>query len=127
MGRLLANWAVPVTVPGLTKGSERLLDAQEKKEDDKPYKVAVIGGGIAGCGAAWALSLSGFDVTLYEAREQISGNARTFTWDFSPYRGWGATVESCVSVTAWPPIFYKVRKKLHFCGGCALKCYEDFC
>lgn len=116
LGRLLA-WAVPVTVPGLTKGSERLLDAQERKEEDTPYKVAVIGGGIAGCGAAWALSLSGFDVTLYEAREQISGNARTFTWDFSPYRGWGATVESCVSVTAWPPIFYKVWK-IHYIGVC---------
>ena len=58
-------------------------------------------------GAAWTLARSGFDVTLYEAREQISGNARTFTWDFSPYRGRGETVESCVSVTAWPPDFYK--------------------
>jgi len=102
LGRLLA-WAVPVTVPGLTKGSEP-LDISKAKE---PYKVAVIGGGIAGCGAAWTLAQSGFDVTLYEARKQVSGNARTFTWDFSPFRGPGETVESCVSVTAWPPMFYK--------------------
>ena len=100
LGRLLA-WVVPVTVPGLTKGSEPL---DSKKQT---CKVAVIGGGIAGCGAAWTLARSGFDVTLYEAREKVSGNARTFHWDFSPFRGPGATVESCVSVTAWPPIFYK--------------------
>jgi cytochrome b involved in lipid metabolism len=109
LGRLLA-WAVPVTVPGLTRGSEPLAikaDNDNNEGNDGPYKVAVIGGGIAGCGAAWALARSGFDVTLYEAREQISGNARTFSWDFSPFRGKGETVESCVSVTAWPPNFYK--------------------
>ena len=50
LGRLLA-WAMPVTVPGLTKGSEPLKDAEKAKEKDEPYKVAVIGGGIAGCGA----------------------------------------------------------------------------
>lgn len=104
LGRFLAC-ALPVTVPGLTKGSET-LDAATKKEEE-PYKVAIIGGGIAGCGAAWALTRSGFDVTLYEAREKISGNARTFAWDFSPYRGKGETVESCVSVTAWPEYLYK--------------------
>lgn len=103
LGRLLAC-VVPVTVPGLTNGSEPL---NTKSKEDEPYKVAVIGGGIAGCGAAWALAQSGFDVTLYEAREHVSGNARTFSWDFSPYRGPGETVESCVSVTAWPPVFYK--------------------
>lgn len=105
LGRLLAR-AVPVTIPGLTKGSEP-LDIEKAKEKDETYKVVVIGGGIAGCGAAWALAQSGFDVTLFEAREHISGNARTFHWDFSPYRGYGASVESCVSVTAWPPVFYK--------------------
>ena len=62
-----------------------------------------------------------FDVTLYEAREQVSGNARTFDWDFSPHRtdcpGGGndrldnnpdaKTIKSCVSVTAWPATYYK--------------------
>ena len=30
-------------------------------------RVAVIGGGIAGCAAAWSLDLSGFEVHLFEA------------------------------------------------------------
>lgn len=44
-------------------------------------RVAVIGGGIAGCGAAWALKQSGHEVVLYEERETLGGNAKTFTWD----------------------------------------------
>jgi hypothetical protein len=102
LGRLLAL-AVPVSIPGLSPGAEPL-------PVDREHTVAVIGGGVAGCGAAWALTRSGFKVTLFEAREQISGNARTFEWDFSPFRnkpGEEKVVKSCVSVTAWPPIFYK--------------------
>jgi len=103
LGRLLAN-ALPVSVPGWTYGSESLSCTEEEE-----YSVAVIGGGIAGCGAAWTLAQSGFQVTLFEAREKISGNARTFEWDFSPYRtkDEDPIVKSCVSVTAWPPNFYK--------------------
>lgn len=44
-------------------------------------RVAVIGGGIAGCGAAWALRKSGHDVVLYEERDVLGGNAKTHTWD----------------------------------------------
>jgi len=111
LGRLLAR-AVPVAVPGLSPGSEPLLlegEVDEKSEHGQPYRVAIIGGGIAGCGAAWALSQSGFAVTLYEARKELGGNAKTFGWDFSAFRRGEEekTVESCVSVTAWPPVFYK--------------------
>lgn len=114
LGRLLAR-ALPVSVPGLTPGAEPLRQQDQEGGDGSQqtrHKVAVVGGGIAGCGAAWALSRSGFDVTLYEARADLGGNARTFDWDFSPFRGAGdeglpQTVRSCVSVTAWPPIFYK--------------------
>ena len=92
--------------------------AEVAADDGAKYKVAVIGGGVAGCGAAWALNRSGFDVTLYEAREQISGNARTFDWDFSPFREEqgndcldnspnAKTIKSCVAVTAWPATYYK--------------------
>jgi len=117
LGRLLAL-LVPVTVPGLTRGAEPLsIQADESKggetravAQDAP-SVAVVGGGIAGCGTAWALRRSGFRVTLFEAREQISGNARTFDWDFSSVRPDASkeeqTVKSCCSVTAWPPLFYK--------------------
>merc|ERR1719253_463736 len=122
LGRLLAR-LVPVAVPGLTRGAEPLCVEADTEEDgdhdgdDVPKlaegapRVAVIGGGIAGCGTAWALRKSGFDVTLFEARAEISGNARTFDWDFSAQRPNAPeelqTVKSCCSVTAWPPLFYK--------------------
>ena len=50
------------------------------KEASKRGVVAVVGGGIAGCGAAWMLARDGFEVHLYEARTATSGNARTFDW-----------------------------------------------
>jgi len=117
LGRLLAR-LVPVAVPGLSVGAEPLQIKAEESEDgelvevaDDAPTVAVIGGGIAGCGTAWALRQSGFRVTLFEARAQISGNARTFDWDFSAVRPDAPkeeqTVKSCCSVTAWPPLFYK--------------------
>ena len=132
VGRMMAAF-MPVSVPGYSKGAERLnprseLDEFESVQDkngnwirqrkdnnnnnnnnnNKPYSVAVIGGGVAGCGAAWALNRSGFKVTLFESRPQISGNARTFDWDFTPFKDSGKdVVKSCVSVTAWPPIYYK--------------------
>ena len=118
LGRVLAR-LVPVSVPGLSIGAEPIkidknsnVGEEEKKEnddDDGAPTVVVIGGGIAGCGTAWSLRQSGFKVTLFEARQQISGNARTFDWDFSPFRSAEEeqTVKSCCSVTAWPPLFYK--------------------
>ena len=110
LGRLLAR-LLPVSVPGLTAGAERLEAREDGGEGDGAPSVAVIGGGIAGCGAAWALRRSGFRVTLYEARAEASGNARTFDWDFSAHRPGAAederTVRSCCSVTAWPSLFYK--------------------
>ncbi|KAL3767853.1 hypothetical protein ACHAW5_008155 [Stephanodiscus triporus] len=116
LGRLLAR-LVPVAVPGMSRGAGMLrvedgkgrrtdgnaLSGEEAVDSDDVPTVAVIGGGIAGCGAAWSLRRSGFRVTLFEARAEISGNARTFDWDF----GGGRTVKSCCSVTAWPPLFYK--------------------
>ena len=114
LGRLLAR-LVPVAVPGLSRGAEPVaVEAASPEESggeggtvpeltDASPRVAVIGGGIAGCGAAWALRRSGFAVTLYEARQSVSGNARTFDWTFPD----GSVVKSCCSVTAWPPLFYK--------------------
>ena len=112
LGRLLAR-LVPVAVPGLSRGADPIAIEAGPAEagegaalpelDDASPRVAVIGGGIAGCGAAWALRRSGFSVTLYEARPSVSGNARTFDWTFPD----GSVVKSCCSVTAWPPLFYK--------------------
>lgn len=110
-GRFLARWVVPVAVPGFSPGAEQLKLMDCDGDSCKPRRrtVAIVGGGIAGCGAAWALRQSGFDVVLYEARASISGNARTFDWDFSEHRSneEEKMVKSCCSVTAWPPTFYK--------------------
>ncbi len=42
--------------------------------------VAVIGGGIAGVGAAYALAKSGYAVTIFEAENVLGGSAKTFLW-----------------------------------------------
>ena len=46
------------------------------KSADKPYRIAVIGGGISGLGAAWLLSRD-HDVVLLEAAGRLGGHART--------------------------------------------------
>jgi oxygen-dependent protoporphyrinogen oxidase len=43
-------------------------------------KIAVVGGGIAGLGAAWKLAASGNDVTIFEKQEDVGGRCRTFYW-----------------------------------------------
>ncbi len=42
-------------------------------------RIAIVGGGVSGLGAGWALSHhpDRFDFRLFEAREQIGGNAIT--------------------------------------------------
>ena len=44
-----------------------------------PRRIAIVGGGVSGLGAAWALNHhpDRFDFRLFEAREQIGGNAVT--------------------------------------------------
>ncbi len=45
----------------------------------KPRRIAIVGGGISGLGAAWALHHhpDRFDFRLYEAGNQVGGNAIT--------------------------------------------------
>ena len=42
----------------------------------RPKKIAVVGGGISGLGAAFALSNT-YQVTLFEAENRLGGHART--------------------------------------------------
>jgi hypothetical protein len=64
-------------------------------------KVAVIGGGVAGCGAAWALAESGFEVHLFEADSVVGGNAKTVEWPDGIVTG--------LSVLAWPELYVSLR------------------
>ena len=64
-----------------------------------PTRVAVIGGGIAGFGAAHALCQSGIEVDLYESCQSPGGNAKTHCWPDGVVTG--------LSVLAWPVEYFR--------------------
>jgi len=63
--------------------------------------IAVVGGGIAGVGAAWALHRAGYEVDLFEKGPALGGNAKTFRWSVD-----GGHVDSPLLVVAWPQMYY---------------------
>ena len=67
-------------------------------------RIAIVGGGISGLGAAWALNHhpDRFDFRLYEAHEQIGGNAVTADMPQED----GSTIPFDISVTACIPSVY---------------------
>ena len=68
-------------------------------------RIAVVGGGVSGLGAAWALHHrpDRFDFRLYEAQEQIGGNAVTVDMPQDD----GSSVPFDISVTAMIPSVYR--------------------
>jgi predicted NAD/FAD-binding protein len=64
-------------------------------------KIGVIGGGIAGVGAAWSLRRAGYEVELFEKGPALGGNAKTFRWESE-----GGHAESPLLVVAWPRMYY---------------------
>ena len=68
-------------------------------------RVAIIGGGISGLGAAWALHQHPhrFDFRLYEARERLGGNAITADMPQDD----GTLIPFDISVTALIPSVYR--------------------
>jgi len=68
---------------------------------DRNSKIAIIGGGIGGVGAAYALLDSGYrNITIYEARDKLGGNAKTHIWQTD-----NNNITTGLSVLAWPVIF----------------------
>ena len=69
-----------------------------------PRRIAIVGGGISGLGAAWALHHHPdlFDFRLFEAQEQIGGNAVTADMPQDD----GGTIPFDISVTACIPSVY---------------------
>ncbi|MXZ94813.1 MAG: NAD(P)-binding protein [Acidimicrobiaceae bacterium] len=69
-----------------------------------PRRVAIVGGGISGLGAAWALNHhpDRFDFRLFEAQEQIGGNAVTADMPQDD----GGSIPFDISVTACIPSVY---------------------
>ena len=70
-----------------------------------PRRVAIIGGGVSGLGAAWALHHhpDRFDFRLYEANEQLGGNAVTADMPQAD----GSAIPFDISVTACIPSVYQ--------------------
>jgi predicted NAD/FAD-binding protein len=64
-------------------------------------KIGVVGGGIAGVGAAWSLHRAGYEVELFERGPALGGNAKTFRWTVE-----GGHAESPLLVVAWPQMYY---------------------
>ena len=71
----------------------------------KTQRIAIVGGGVAGLGAAWALSHSPdrFDFRVFEAKDRLGGNALTVDM---PQEG-GGSVPFDISATALIPSVYK--------------------
>ncbi len=64
-------------------------------------RVGVVGGGIAGVGAAWSLHRAGYEVELFEKGPALGGNAKTFRWTVE-----GGHADSPLLVVAWPQMYY---------------------
>lgn len=105
--RLIAAAAV-VTLAGRARQGQRLHASAaaairagrgNKGEEDRANgeRVCVVGAGIAGCSAAWALHRSGFEVTLLENKPVLGGNMKINTWKVE-----GQEVTTGLAVLAWP-------------------------
>jgi len=70
---------------------------KKRKNTTSPSKVAVVGSGIAGAGAAWTMNKSGIDVTVYEKKPKPGGNAKCMNWNVD-----GRKVDTGLAVFAWP-------------------------
>ena len=71
----------------------------------KPRRIAIVGGGVSGLGAAWALHQhpDRFDFRLFEARDRVGGNAITADMPQDD----GGTIPFDISVTALIPSVYQ--------------------
>jgi predicted NAD/FAD-binding protein len=46
-----------------------------------PKKVAIVGGGVSGIGALWALKSSPHDVHIYESGDRLGGHTNTVQFE----------------------------------------------
>ena len=84
----------------------KVLGRKKTNNNAKKQRVAVIGGGIAGAGAAWSLRKAGKEVVLYEKKPKLGGNAKMYTWDVPGKDGQTHKVETGLAVLAWPDDFF---------------------
>ncbi|UJR09386.1 hypothetical protein I4U23_013629 [Adineta vaga] len=68
---------------------------------NRDCQIAIVGGGIGGVSTAYALLHSGYkNITIYEARDKLGGNAKTHIWQNDK-----SNITTGLSVLAWPVIF----------------------
>lgn len=89
------------------------IKKKDSNEGKKRYKkIAVIGGGIGGCVAAWTLRNTA-DVTLFEQRPVLGGNAKVVEWPLESDDGRIKTTCSLgTGVLAWPAAYFRHYKAL---------------
>ena len=77
----------------------------KRRKQTTPRRIAIVGGGVSGLGAAWALhhDPDRFDFRLYEAQEQLGGNAITVDMPQDD----GSSIPFDISVTALIPSVYE--------------------
>jgi len=104
VGNALAS-LLPCSVPGFGGAAQVEVVSPGNA---RPARVAVIGGGIGGCSCAYSLAESGSDVTVYESRDQLGGNAQAaaFVVGEDPKAAKQA-VKQDLSVLYWAPEYYR--------------------
>jgi len=119
VGNTLAS-LLPCSVPGF--GGAAQVEVVNPSTG-QPTRIAVIGGGIGGCSCAYSLAQSGYDVTVYESREKLGGNAQTGSYVFSDNEGTGTRiVKQDLSVLYWAPEYYRNYTALLSTLCCEPKC-----
>jgi len=103
----LAAAALAAAVGSRARSGQRLASAavaairgrgdKDESDEAKGERICVVGGGIAGCSAAWVLDKKGFEVTLLEQKPVLGGNMKTNVWNVD-----GQKVRTGLGVLAWP-------------------------
>ena len=80
-------------------------------------KVAIIGGGPAGCAAAYTLQKAGVDFELFEAAEKVGGRTKQLHRDDGYNLGTGALFLMGASTLAPWPCYRRWGEKNNWCPG----------
>ncbi|WP_295380226.1 FAD-dependent oxidoreductase [uncultured Pseudacidovorax sp.] len=79
MGRMV-HWQ-GLFCPARLHRAKAVVDGQRQEKECGPMRVIVVGGGIAGLGAAWRLREAGHEVVLLEKDAEPGGRCRSVQWN----------------------------------------------
>jgi predicted NAD/FAD-binding protein len=97
LGRILFSARRSSQLSATMAAASALKGGKGEDKSGNGERVCVVGAGIAGCGAAWNLHRSGFDVTLLEKKPTLGGNNKCHTWKVGTH-----DVKTALGVLAWP-------------------------